>query len=165
QVLDDGRLTDGQGRTVDFSNTVIIMTSNLGSERIQALSGEHNYAAMKAAVMEIVTFKFKPEFINRIDETVVFKPLGKVHIRTICQLQIQILSARLAIKDLTLALSNDVLDLLGASGFDPVYGGRPLKREIQQQIENPLAEKLLAGEYVSGDTIHVTLKDQCLHFS
>ena len=165
QVLDDGRLTDGQGRTVDFSNTVIIMTSNLGSEQIQALSGEHNYAAMKEAVMEIVAFKFKPEFINRIDETVVFKPLGKAHIRTICQLQIQILSERLAIKDLTLALSNEVLDLLGEAGFDPVYGARPLKREIQQQIENPLAEKLLAGKYVAGDTIHVALKDERLCFS
>ncbi|MCK5924389.1 MAG: AAA family ATPase, partial [Methylococcales bacterium] len=165
QVLDDGRLTDGQGRTVDFSNTVIIMTSNLGSEQIQALSGEHNYVAMKEAVMEIVAFKFKPEFINRIDETVVFKPLGKAHIRTICQLQIQILSERLAIKDLTLALSNEVLDLLGEAGFDPVYGARPLKREIQQQIENPLAEKLLAGKYVAGDTIHVALKDERLSFS
>ena len=165
QVLDDGRLTDGQGRTVDFSNCVIIMTSNLGSERIQELSGESNYAVMKKAVMEIVEWKFKPEFINRIDETVVFNPLGKAHIRAICKLQIQILCDRLSTRDLNLELSIEVLDLLGEAGFDSVYGARPLKREIQQQLENPLAEKLLAGAYVAGDTIHVELKDQRLRFS
>ncbi|MDQ7090946.1 MAG: ATP-dependent chaperone ClpB [Methylococcales bacterium] len=165
QVLDDGRLTDGQGRTVDFSNTVIIMTSNLGSERIQELAGENNYPAMKKAVMDIVEWKFKPEFINRIDEAVVFHPLGKVHIRAICKLQIQSLRKRLLERDLDLELSVAVLDLLGEAGFDPIYGARPLKRAIQQQLENPLAEKLLAGEFLAGSTIKVELDNNQLQFS
>jgi len=165
QVLDDGRLTDGQGRTVDFSNTVIIMTSNLGSERIQELAGENNYAAMKKAVMEVVEWKFKPEFINRIDEVVVFHPLGKVHIRAICKLQIQSLRKRLLTREIDIELSDAALDTLGEAGFDPVYGARPLKRAIQQQLENPLAEKLLAGKYLSGDCIKVDFKEGKLCFS
>ncbi len=165
QVLDDGRLTDGQGRTVDFSHTVIIMTSNLGSERIQELAGENNYAAMKAAVMEVVEWKFKPEFINRIDETVVFHPLEKAHIRAICKLQIQSLRKRLLAKEIDIELSDAALDSLGEAGFDPVYGARPLKRAIQQQLENPLAEKLLAGAFLSGSCIYVNLDNNQLRFS
>ncbi len=165
QLLDDGRLTDGQGRTVDFSNTLIIMTSNLGSERIQELAGEANYATMKKAVMEIVEWKFKPEFINRIDETVVFHPLGKKHIRAICNLQIQALTARLLEQGINLKLSTAALDKLGEAGFDPVYGARPLKRTIQQQLENPLAEKLLAGEFITGSTIKVGLENDLFNFS
>ncbi len=165
QVLDDGRLTDGQGRTVDFNNTVIIMTSNLGSERIQELAGENNYAAMKKSVMEVVEWKFKPEFINRIDETVVFHPLEKIHIRAICKLQIQSLRKRLLTREIDIELSDAALDTLGEAGFDPVYGARPLKRAIQQQLENPLAEKLLAGEFLQGSCIQVDLKNNRLSFS
>ena len=157
QVLDDGRLTDGQGRTVDFRNSVIVMTSNLGSQVIQELAGENNYDVMKAAVMEIVAMQFKPEFINRIDESVVFHPLGKAQIRAIALIQIDILRQRLAERDIDFEISTDALDEIGAVGFDPVYGARPLKRAIQQQLENPLAEKLLAGEFSAGSKIKVTL--------
>lgn len=164
QVLDDGRLTDGQGRTVDFSNTVIVMTSNLGSDRIQELAGERNYAAMKQAVMEVVEWQFKPEFINRIDETVVFHPLGKAQIRAICKLQIQALRKRLQERNLNLDISEAALDMIGEAGFDPVYGARPLKRAIQHQLENPLAEKLLAGEFTPGCTIKVDIENNSLVF-
>ncbi len=153
QVLDDGRLTDGQGRTVDFRNTVIIMTSNLGSEQIQAMAGEENYEAMKAAVMVTVGQYFRPEFINRIDETVVFHPLGKEEIRTIARIQLSNLEQRLRDRDIEMEITDAALDELAEVGFDPVYGARPLKREIQHQIENPLAQKLLAGEFAPGDTI------------
>jgi ATP-dependent Clp protease ATP-binding subunit ClpB len=156
QVLDDGRLTDGQGRTVDFRNTVIIMTSNLGSQTIQEMSGEGQYPRMKAAVLETVAGHFRPEFINRIDEIVVFHPLGRNEIRRIVDIQLTVLRARLEGRELTLDLDDGARDLLGAAGFDPVYGARPLKRAIQSALENPLAQRLLAGEYVPGDTVHVT---------
>jgi len=165
QVLDDGRLTDGQGRTVDFRNTVIIMTSNLGSQKIQELTGEGDYSAMKAAVMEIVGGFFRPEFINRIDEAVVFKPLGPAEIRAITKIQIQHLQTRLLAKDIQLEVSDEVLDKLGEAGFDPVYGARPLKRSIQQQLENPLAQKILAGDYVAGDTVNVVWQNGGVDFS
>ncbi len=159
QVLDDGRLTDGQGRTVDFRNTVIIMTSNLGSDQIQAMAGEENYEAMKAAVMVTVGQYFRPEFINRIDETVVFHPLGKEEIRTIARIQLNHLEQRLRDREIEMEITNAALDELAEVGFDPVYGARPLKREIQHQIENPLAQKLLAGEFAPGDTILIDVDE------
>ena len=159
QVLDDGRLTDGQGRTVNFKNTVIVMTSNLGSQVIQEMSGEENYEKMKDKVMEIVGGHFRPEFINRVDETVVFHPLGRDQIRAIARIQIEYLQQRLADRDIGLEVSDAALDKLGKAGFDPVYGARPLKRAVQQQLENPLAQKLLAGEFVPGDTISVDARD------
>ncbi|WP_101760315.1 ATP-dependent chaperone ClpB [Oceanicoccus sp. KOV_DT_Chl] len=154
QVLDDGRLTDGQGRTVDFRNTVIVMTSNLGSDLIQQLSSESNYEAMKASVMEVVGGHFRPEFINRIDETVVFHPLGQQQIRGIADIQIDYLRQRLQDRDLKLDISDAVMDKLATMGFDPVYGARPLKRAIQQYLENPLAQAILQGRFVAGDVIH-----------
>ncbi|MDG6779071.1 ATP-dependent chaperone ClpB [Thiomicrorhabdus sp. zzn3] len=165
QVLDDGRLTDGQGRTVDFKNTVIVMTSNLGSQIIQEKSGEENYEAMKADVMEVVGGHFRPEFINRIDEIVVFHPLGREQIRAITGIQLQNLRKRLAANDMQLAVSDEALDLLGEAGFDPVYGARPLKRAIQQRIENPLAQRLLKGEFAPGSTIHIVLQNGDIAFS
>jgi ATP-dependent Clp protease ATP-binding subunit ClpB len=165
QVLDDGRLTDGQGRTVDFRNSVVVMTSNLGSQRIQELSGEENYEQMKTAVMEVVGQHFRPEFVNRLDEIVVFHPLGKEQIRAITDIQIDYLRQRLADRDLALEVSTAALDQLGEAGFDPVYGARPLKRAIQQQLENPLAQEILAGKYLPGDTISVDLQDGQLVFS
>ncbi len=164
QVLDDGRLTDGQGRTVDFRNAVIVMTSNLGSQQIQELAGEDNYDAMKGAVMEIVGGHFRPEFINRIDEVVVFHPLGAEQIRKIADIQIDYLRARLRDRDMGLSLSDAALDRLGTAGFDPVYGARPLKRAIQQQLENPLAQEILAGHYGPGDVIDVSVRDNQLMF-
>ncbi len=164
QVLDDGRLTDGQGRTVDFRNAVIVMTSNLGSQQIQELAGEDNYDAMKAAVMEIVGGHFRPEFINRIDEVVVFHPLAAEQIREIANIQIDYLRARLRDRDMGLSLSDAALDRLGTAGFDPVYGARPLKRAIQQQLENPLAQEILAGHYGPGDVIEVNVRDNQLVF-
>ncbi len=155
QVLDDGRLTDGQGRTVDFRNSVIVMTSNLGSDQIQLLSGEENYDLMKATVMEIVGSHFRPEFINRIDESVVFHPLLKDQIRAIASIQIDYLRQRLQQRDMALEVSDAALDQLGEAGFDPVYGARPLKRAIQQQLENPLAQAILSGQFAVGDTIRV----------
>ncbi|WP_456414888.1 ATP-dependent chaperone ClpB [Thiolapillus sp.] len=155
QVLDDGRLTDGQGRTVDFRNTVIVMTSNLGSHLIQEMAHTNDYEAMKTAVMEVVGQHFRPEFINRVDETVVFHPLGREQIRKIAGIQIEHLRQRLEERELTLDISTAALDLLGEAGFDPVYGARPLKRAIQHQLENPLAQKILAGEFAPGDTIKV----------
>ena len=155
QVLDDGRLTDGQGRTVDFRNSVIVMTSNLGSQQIQELAGEENYDRMKSAVMEVVGAHFRPEFINRIDEAVVFHPLGREQIRSITTIQIGYLRKRLAERELGLELSEAALDRLGEAGFDPVYGARPLKRAIQQQLENPLAQEILAGRFQPGHVIQV----------
>jgi len=165
QVLDDGRLTDGHGRTVDFRNTVIVMTSNLGSDRIQELSGEENYETMKAAVMEIVGIHFRPEFINRIDEVVVFHPLVREQIRAIAAIQIRYLQRRLEERDMRLEITEAALDKLGEAGFDPVYGARPLKRAIQQQLENPLAQDILAGRFGPGDIIHVDCIDGQLQFS
>jgi ATP-dependent Clp protease ATP-binding subunit ClpB len=162
QVLDDGRLTDGQGRTVDFRNTVIVMTSNLGSDLIQRLAGEEHYDAMKSAVLEIVSGHFRPEFINRIDEVVVFHPLGREQIRAIADIQIDWLRRRLADRGLGLEVSTAALDRLGEAGFDPVYGARPLKRAIQQQLENPLAQQILAGEFAQGQTVAVDVGDSGL---
>jgi ATP-dependent Clp protease ATP-binding subunit ClpB len=164
QVLDDGRLTDGQGRTVDFRNTVVIMTSNLGSQRIQELAGEENYARMKSAVMEVVVEHFRPEFINRIDDVVVFHPLGREQIRAITSIQIGFLKERLADRDMGLVLSDAALDRLGEAGFDPVYGARPLKRAIQQQLENPLAQEILAGRFGPKDVIEVDVAGDGLTF-
>ncbi len=153
QVLDDGRLTDGQGRTVDFRNTVIVMTSNLGSDVIQELAGEALYPVMKAAVMERVSQHFRPEFINRIDEAVVFHPLGRGQIRAISGIQIEHLCKRLQDREIGFEITDVALDLLGEAGFDPVYGARPMKRTIQQQLENPLAQQILSGAFVAGDVI------------
>jgi ATP-dependent Clp protease ATP-binding subunit ClpB len=164
QVLDDGRLTDGHGRTVDFRNTVVVMTSNLGSQIIQEMAGEENYQRMKAAVMDIVGVNFRPEFINRIDEVVVFHPLGRDQIRSITDIQVNYLRRRLAERDMQLTVSEAALDHLGEAGFDPVYGARPLKRAIQQQLENTLAQRILAGAFIPGDTIVVEVSDGRISF-
>jgi ATP-dependent Clp protease ATP-binding subunit ClpB len=164
QVLDDGRLTDGQGRTVDFRNTVIIMTSNLGSQLIQELAGEDNYETMKSSVMEIVSTHFRPEFINRVDDVVVFHPLSREHIRSIVDIQLAYLHARLADREMQIHLSDAARDRLAEAGFDPVYGARPLKRAIQQQVENPLAQEILQGRFKPGDVIEVDVKGQQLEF-
>ena len=161
QVLDDGRLTDGQGRTVDFTNSVIIMTSNLGSDVIQTLNGEENYGAMKEAVMEILGQHFRPEFINRVDDAVVFHPLDQAEIRQIAEIQLGTLVKRLAERDMTISFSDEAMDLIAEAGFDSVYGARPLKRAIQQSVENPLANKILSGAFMGGDEIKVhVLEDQ-----
>ncbi|MEQ9508390.1 MAG: ATP-dependent chaperone ClpB [Alloalcanivorax xenomutans] len=159
QVLEDGRLTDGQGRTVDFRNTVVVMTSNLGSDLIQRMAGEGDYEAMKAAVMEVVGQHFRPEFINRVDETVVFHPLGQAQLKGIAGIQHDYLRKRLVEREMSLTLSDAALDKLVEAGFDPVYGARPLKRAIQNQLENPLAQALLKGEFVQGDAISVDVAD------
>jgi ATP-dependent Clp protease ATP-binding subunit ClpB len=158
QVLDDGRLTDGHGRTVDLRNTVIVMTSNLGSQRIQELSGQ-GYEAMKTAVMDVVGQHFRPEFINRVDEMVVFHPLDRDQIRMIAGIQLGNLRKRLESHGFGLDFSDAALDTVGEAGFDPVYGARPLKRAIQNEIENPLAQKILAGDYATGETISVDVED------
>ncbi|HWV14673.1 MAG TPA: ATP-dependent chaperone ClpB [Cellvibrio sp.] len=188
QVLDDGRLTDGQGRTVDFRNTVVVMTSNLGSDRIQELAedksfdtvsfdgfingdennsinNENRYNAMKDAVMGVVGNHFRPEFINRIDEVVVFHPLGREQIRGIADIQLDLLRKRLAERDLSLELDGAVLDKLAVAGFDPVYGARPLKRAIQQQLENPLAQDILAGKFIPGTIIYGEVVNDKIVFS
>jgi ATP-dependent Clp protease ATP-binding subunit ClpB len=164
QVLDDGRLTDGQGRTVDFRNTVIVMTSNLGSQRIQELAGAANYAQMKAEVMEIVGQHFRPEFINRVDDVVVFHPLEQEHIRKIVDIQLEYLKRRLADREIGLTLDPAARDRLAQAGFDPVYGARPLKRAIQQQLENPLAQRILRGDFGPGDVIRVVTEGDALGF-
>jgi ATP-dependent Clp protease ATP-binding subunit ClpB len=188
--LDDGRLTDSQGRTVDFSNTVVVMTSNLGSDRIQGVvedrsfdtinfdlddsnegapddstSNENRYQAMKDAVMEVVSGHFRPEFINRIDEVVVFHPLAKSQIRGIADIQLALLKKRLAEADLSMALSEAVMDKICEAGFDPVYGARPLKRAIQQLLENPLAQQMLGAKFAPGDIIDVDLDGDQVAFS
>jgi|TARA_B100000809_G_scaffold65645_1_gene62285 ATP-dependent Clp protease ATP-binding subunit ClpB len=165
QVLDDGRLTDGHGRTVDFRNTVIVMTSNLGSDRIQELmetgaDDEQSYEAVKKIALDVVVKHFSPEFVNRIDETVVFHPLGKEQIRAIAEIQLELLNQRLLNNELALKVSDAVLDNIANTGYDPVYGARPLKRAIQNLVENPLAQKVLKGTYVAGDTIFVDLDSQ-----
>ena len=172
QVLDDGRLTDGQGRTVDFRNVVIVMTSNLGSHQIQEMSergtaadSAEGYTQMKAAVMAVVQAHFRPEFINRLDDIVVFHPLQKSQIREIAKIQMRGLEKRLAERGLRIEVSDRAFDLLGSAGFDPVYGARPLKRAIQQQVENPLAERILSGAFVSGDTIRVDAAGNELGFA
>ncbi len=165
QVLDDGRLTDGHGRTVDFRNTVVVMTSNLGSQLIQELAEGNDYAAMKAAVMDVVGQHFRPEFLNRVDDSVVFHPLEKAQIRQIAKLQVARLAKRLQERDLQLEYGDDVLDFLAEAGYDPVYGARPLKRAVQTNLENPLARALLAGEFQPGATIKVKRDDKGLSFS
>ncbi|WP_442498390.1 ATP-dependent chaperone ClpB [Methylobacter sp. sgz302048] len=165
QVLDDGRLTDGQGRTVDFKNTVVVMTSNLGSDRIQELAGEAHYEEMKAAVMEIVGLRFRPEFINRIDDAVVFHPLGREQIRAISEIQVEYLRKRLQDREIGFEISTAALDKLGEAGFDPVYGARPLKRAIQHQLENPLAQEILAGKFAAGDVVKVDVHNGELSFT
>ncbi len=164
QVLDDGRLTDSQGRTVDFRNTVIIMTSNLGSQKIQELAAEGRTDEMKDVVMEVVSQHFRPEFINRVDETVVFQPLGREQIRDIARIQISQLEKRLREQEIVLQLSDAAYDLIGELGYDPVYGARPLKRAIQQHLENPLAQMLLRGDFVAGDTINIEVEGGELAF-
>jgi ATP-dependent Clp protease ATP-binding subunit ClpB len=164
QVLDDGRLTDGHGRTVDFRNTVIVMTSNLGSNLIQEMAGEENYDAMKSAIMDVVGTHFRPEFVNRIDDLVVFHPLGREHIRKIVDIQLGYLHDRLAERDIRIHLSDAARDKLADAGFDPVYGARPLKRAIQQQVENPLAQEILQGKFRPGDVIEVGVEDDHLDF-
>ena len=173
QVLDDGRLTDGHGRTVDFRNTVLVMTSNLGSQAIQALSeeaGQENTSTLvqdkiHTAVMSVVSQHFRPEFINRLDELIVFDPLDQAAIESICSIQLTILNQRLAEQDLTLELSDDALKHIAQVGYDPVYGARPLKRAFQTLVENPLANGLLAGDFVPGATIHGSLSDGDIKFS
>ncbi len=164
QVLDDGRLTDGQGRTVDFRNSVVAMTSNLGSTLIQEFAAKDDYAAMKQAVMEVVRQHFRPEFVNRIDEAVVFHPLGSAHIRDIARIQTRRLLARMAERGMKIEFTDAALNHLAQAGFDPVYGARPLKRSIQTLVENPLARAILDGRFVSGDTVKVDCKDQGLAF-
>jgi ATP-dependent Clp protease ATP-binding subunit ClpB len=164
QVLEDGRLTDGQGRTVDFRNTVIVMTSNLGSDLIQRLATEADYQTMKDQVMEIVAQHFRPEFINRVDETVVFHPLGREQIRRIADIQIDLLRRRLDERDMGLEVTPAALDHLGEAGFDPVYGARPLKRAIRTQLENPLAQDLLSGRFSAGESIRVDVQGGALIF-
>lgn len=158
QVLDDGRLTDGQGRTVDFRNTVIVMTSNLGSHLILDVAGEENYEEIKKRVLEVVGEHFRPEFINRLDEIVVFHPLKKDQVRQIAKIQLNYLHKRLAEQDLSLDISDDVVDVIADAGFDPVYGARPLKRVIKNQIEKQLAKRILGGEFSPGDIIHVVME-------
>ncbi len=164
QVLDDGRLTDGQGRTVDFRNTVIVMTSNLGSERIQEFAGEGQYTEIKAAVMGVVGQHFRPEFINRVDDIVVFHPLAKEQVHDIARIQVAILEARLAARDLVLNVTPAAIDRLAEAGFDPVYGARPLKRAIQTHLENPLAQEILTGRFGPGDTIVADATDGEIQF-
>jgi len=156
QVLDDGRMTDGQGRTVDFKNTVIVMTSNLGSQKIQQMTDAGDSEALiKIAVLAEVKSNFRPEFVNRIDEIVVFHPLDEAQIADIAKIQMRALEARLAKLEVRLSITDAALKVIASAGFDPVYGARPLKRAIQQQIENPLAREILAGKFVPGDVVKV----------
>jgi ATP-dependent Clp protease ATP-binding subunit ClpB len=164
QVLDDGRLTDGQGRTVDFKNTVIIMTSNLGSQMIQSMA-DQDYQVVKLAVMGEVKTHFRPEFVNRIDEVVVFHSLGEAQVKSIAQIQIQLLAKRLAAMDMTLNISDSAIAEIANAGFDPVYGARPLKRAIQSEMENPLAREILAGSFMAKDTILVDYKGGKMTFT
>ncbi|WP_133126911.1 ATP-dependent chaperone ClpB [Legionella nagasakiensis] len=164
QVLDDGRLTDGQGRTVDFRNTVIVMTSNIGSHLIQDMGSKLTYEQIKSAVMDLVGQHFRPEFINRIDDSIVFHALTKEQIANIAIIQIRYLQERLQQQDISLHVEPQALSHLAEAGFDPVYGARPLKRVIQQKLENPLAQDLLTGLFKPGDTINVSWKNEQLHF-
>jgi len=158
QVLDDGRMTDGQGRTVDFKNTVIVMTSNLGSQTIQAMVGE-SHEAIKDAVWGEVKLHFRPEFLNRIDDIVVFHSLDRANIQSIAKIQLQRLHDRLAKLEMQLDVSDAALEQIGKVGYDPVFGARPLKRAIQQEIENPVAKLILAGKFGPKDVIPVDMKD------
>jgi ATP-dependent Clp protease ATP-binding subunit ClpB len=164
QVLDDGRLTDGQGRTVDFRNTVIVMTSNLGSQQIQSMASD-DYQLVKLAVMAEVKAHFRPEFINRIDEVVVFHALEKAQIASIARIQLKRLEARLAAMEIGLKVTDAALAHIADAGFDPVYGARPLKRAIQSEIENPLAKAILAGEFAAKETVLIDVSGGALRFS
>jgi ATP-dependent Clp protease ATP-binding subunit ClpB len=165
QVLDDGRLTDGQGRTVDFKNTVVIMTSNLGSDIIQDKHEESQYEQMKSMVMSVVGQHFRPEFINRVDDIVVFHPLGREQIKSIALIQLAGLRERLVEKGYKLELSGTALDKIAEAGFDPVYGARPLKRAIQTEIENPLAQQILSGQLLPESTIKIDSDENGMKFS
>jgi ATP-dependent Clp protease ATP-binding subunit ClpB len=165
QVLDDGRLTDGHGRTVDFRNTVLVMTSNLGSEAIQALAEEGRFEAIRSTVMGVVAQHFRPEFINRVDDIVVFQPLSREQVREIAGIQFEVLKQRLADQDIDLTLTDGAIEALVEEGYDPVYGARPLKRVIQKRVENPLASRLLAGDFGPGDTIRVAFHEGAYTFS
>ena len=164
QVLDDGRLTDGHGRTVDFRNTVIIMTSNLGSDLVQELAGEANYQKMKDAVMDVVAGHFRPEFINRVDDMVVFHPLSRGQLKEVAGIQIEQLRSRMAEGEFRLQVSDSALERLAELGFDPVYGARPLKRAVQKELENPLAQGILSGEFKTGDCIVIDLEGENFSF-
>jgi ATP-dependent Clp protease ATP-binding subunit ClpB len=164
QVLDDGRMTDGQGRTVDFKNTVIVMTSNLGSQMIQQMAGD-DYQVIKLAVLGEVKAKFRPEFVNRIDEIVVFHGLDEKHIKSIAKIQLGYLEQRLAAMDMKLVVSDAALTEIATVGFDPLYGARPLKRAIQQQIENPLARAILEGRFAAKDAIRVDARKGVIVFA
>ncbi len=164
QILDDGRLTDGQGRTVDFRNSVIMMTSNLGNELIREMADTNSHDQIKTAVMEVVRGSFRPEFINRIDETLIFYPLRKEELRQICRIQMRALNQRLAEHDLSLQVSGQATDLLTERGFDSLYGARPLKRTLQQMLENPLSRRLLQGDFIGGSTIHADVAEGELVF-
>ncbi|MDO9465873.1 MAG: AAA family ATPase, partial [Thiobacillus sp.] len=163
QVLDDGRLTDGQGRTVDFRNTVIVMTSNLGSQMIQSMSGD-DYQVIKLAVLGEVKSYFRPEFINRIDEVVVFHALSERHIASIARIQLQGLEKRLAQMEMTLDITDAALAEIAKAGFDPIYGARPLKRAIQSELENALAKEILSGRFAAKDTIRIDAQDGVFSF-
>jgi len=165
QVLDDGRLTDSQGRTVDFRNTVFVMTSNLGSDRIQEMSGETDYETMKNTVLDVVSKHFRPEFINRIDDLVVFHGLQQEQIRAIAEIQIEELSTRLQQQDIEIQVTASVKDFLGKAGFDPAFGARPLKRVIQNKLATPLAKEILNGNIKPGQTITVDISDGKLLFN
>ncbi|EKD54735.1 MAG: hypothetical protein ACD_60C00049G0001, partial [uncultured bacterium] len=165
QILDDGRLTDSQGRTVDFKNTIVAMTSNLGSELIHGIAKQGDYFAMREAVMGVVGKHFRPEFINRIDEIVVFHPLDQAQIKKIASIELNHLRERLKERGLNLDVQEEVMDYLTVTGYDPVYGARPLKRAIQQYVENPLAQEILGGHYLPGETIKVGMKDEHIVFT
>lgn len=164
QVLDDGRLTDGHGRTVDFRNTVIVMTSNLGSDRIRELAEGHEYAVMKEQVMSVVGQHFRPEFINRIDDIIVFHPLLREQLHEIAKIQVATLQSRLSDRDLQLNVTDAVIEKLTNVGFDSVFGARPLKRAIQVHLENPLAQEILSGRFAPGDTIIADLESDEISF-
>ena len=164
QILDDGRLTDSQGRTVDFKNTIIIMTSNIGSQYILDVTGEENYEEMRSRVMGAMRDSFRPEFLNRIDEIIIFHGLTKEQLQPIVKLQIQGLEKRLAERKLSLKLSENAIDFLAELGYDPVYGARPLKRAIQRYLETAIAKSILRGDFQEGDTIFVDVEDERLTF-
>ena len=164
-MLDDGRLTDGQGRTVDFKNTVIVMTSNLGTDMVDVLSEDGDYEVMSSAVMDVVAQHFRPEFINRIDEAIVFEPLSRSALEQIADIQLKVLSGRLVEQDVGLEINGDLLKRILEAGYDPVYGARPLKRTIQKMIEDPLATLIHGGNCGSGSTLVATLRDNKTTFS
>ena len=164
-MLHYGRLTDGQGRTVDFKNTVIVMTSNLGTDMVEVLSDEGDYDVMRSAVMDVVAQHFRPEFINRIDESIVFEPLSRAALGEIADIHLKILSRRLADQDMALEIREELLTRVLEAGYDPVYGARPLKRTIQKMIEDPLAAIILGGEYNPGATLSATFEDNKTAFS